>query len=114
MAQYADDCPSNKVTVCYRQGGSLCQEIMARFSLKKKLCVFIFWFLHANSLRLLHDYFIFGVLLIELTNFSSNIIITINNKLWIITEYKFLEISRMPSHADMHTNELSAAFYWVS
>ena len=47
-------------------------------------------------------------------NFSSNIIITINNKLWIITEYKFLEISRMPSHADMNTKELSAAFYWVS
>ena len=100
MAQYADDCPSNKVTVCYRQGGSLCQEIMARFSLKKKLCVFIFLFLHANSLRLLHDYFIFGVLLIELTKFSSNIIITINNKLWIITEiisfYKFREWPCIP------------------
>ena len=29
----------------------------------------------------------------------------------IITEYKFLEISRMPGPADMHTKELSAAFY---
>ena len=26
-------------------------------------------------------------------------------------KYKFLEFSRMPSHADMHTKELSGAFY---
>ena len=46
------------------------------------LNVFIFWFLRANFLRLLHDYIIFDVSLIEFTNFSSNIVITFNNKLW--------------------------------
>ena len=65
------------------------------FFFEKKSCVYLFFDPCTLTLRLLHDYFIFGVLLIELTNFSSNIIITINNKLWIITEnisfYKFRE-----------------------
>ena len=35
MAQYADDYPSNKITVCHRRGGNLCQEIMNLLSSKK-------------------------------------------------------------------------------
>ena len=35
MAQYADDYPSNKIIVCLRRGGNLCQEIMTLLSSKK-------------------------------------------------------------------------------
>ena len=35
MAQYVGDYPSNKITVCHRRGGNLCQQIMTLLSLKK-------------------------------------------------------------------------------
>ena len=37
MAQYVDDCPSNKTTVCYRQGGNFCLDITTLLSLKTTL-----------------------------------------------------------------------------
>ena len=36
MAHYADDCPANETTVCYRRGGNLHQEITL-LSLKSTL-----------------------------------------------------------------------------
>ena len=77
IAQYLDDFPSNKTTVHYRRGGNLSQDITNCLSLR---------FLRANFLHLLHDYFIFDVSLSEFTNFSPNTVITLNIKLWIITE----------------------------
>ena len=37
MAQYVDDCPSTKTTVCYRRGGNFCLDIMTLLSLKTTL-----------------------------------------------------------------------------
>ena len=37
MAQYLDDCPSTKTTVCNRRGGNFCQEITTLLSLKTTL-----------------------------------------------------------------------------
>ena len=48
-------------------------------------CIYLLILAHLNS-GLLYDYFIFNVSLIEFTNFSPNTVITLNNKLWIITE----------------------------
>ena len=92
MVQHVDDCPANKTTVCYRRGGNLYQEITTLLSLKSTLvrsfnlmystfdsCVLIFY---AYCMIV----FIVDVSHTEFTNFSSNTVITFNNKLWIITE----------------------------
>ena len=92
MAQYVDDCPANKNTVFYRRSGNLYQEITTLLSLKSTLvrsfnlmystfdsCVLIFY---AYCMIV----FIVDVSHTEFTNFSSNTVITFNNKLWIITE----------------------------
>ena len=70
----------------------------------------MFRFLRANCLHLLHGYFIFDISLIEFTNFSPNTVITLNI-MYNNWNYRFLEISRMPSHAEMHTKGLSGAVY---
>ena len=106
MAQYVDDCPANKTTVSYRRSGNLYQEITTLLSLKSTLvrsfnlmystfdsCVLIFY---AYCMII----FIVDVSLTEFTNFSSNTVITFNNKLWIITETIGLKNTRMPCHAE--------------
>ena len=78
--------------VSYRRSGNLYQEITTLLSLKSTLvrsfnlmystfdsCVLIFY---AYCMIV----FIVDVSLTEFTNFSSNTVITFNNKLWIITE----------------------------
>ena len=79
---YIDNCPLKWE---FMSGNHVLSFFKKHSSTELWLNVFIFWFFRAKFMRLLHDCFIFDVSLLEFTKFSSNYVITINNKLWIVT-----------------------------